>query len=344
MGTKEILERLQLSKPNQATYKIGGKQIGPLGPINVIQSILGCCVLMGGRPIGLVFSAPEGLTRSLAEMLALSRASHHEEALDMYNRAIKQLFDAWEITRDEMKAYVATGLVFQYKSKVKIIELQIFQEIRSLEMQIRAIFCSDSNIPPDIAEAVVLSIGERAFGEIVMRPLCQIMTEFSSEHFAYLDPLQEVIAAPDQEGYIELLPDIKESVARLKQIISFRRKREGDELTFVLPGFYMAKHVGSPLIATMPFNGSDISAHMLSRALESDLVYIKHLDRPLPEGGLTALIEAQNQEPVVDGKKSELVATSVLRDLRDAGRGLYLFDPKTNKSYHLPLREKVEVQ
>lgn len=343
MTIRETIFQLKALPLVNKTHKIGGQQIGPLGPMNVLQTILGCFVSMGELPKGFVFSAPAGYTRALAEMLRLSRSGKHEEAMKMFRLSVKQLFDAWEIVRDELEPLVPKERQVEYSQEVKLIEIRIFQEkIRNFVTQMEAIFRPDSDVVPNLAKAFVFSVGEQSFGEIVVRPLCEILTKFFGVNFAYLDPLQEIVAVED-EGYTELMPNVGQSVERLKQVISFRRSRHGESITFVVPGFYMAKNFGSPIIATMPFNGSDISAYILSLALESDLIYVKRDIRPLPEGGIVSLIEAQERELLTDGKKSELVATSVLRWLVESQRGLRLFDPEKGQHYYLPAGEKVGV-
>jgi aspartokinase len=297
---------------------------------------------MGGIPVGFVYSAPEGFTRSLAEMLKLSLAKEHEEARRMFHKSMQGLFEAWVLAREDMKALISTGNRAEYDAWITALELQIRQDMRGFTMQIEEVFSPKSAVHSSLAEALVLSMGERSFEKIVIAPMFETLNKFSGRRFACIDPLQEICARSGQEGYTDLEPDVEKSVERLQNLIAFRLKREGDNLSFVMPGFYMAKEVGFPAISTMPLNGSDRSAYILYQALRADLVYVKHLTRPLPDS-VVSLIDDQERQPFVDGKKSELIATSVLVDLRKLGLGIRIFDPTKNKHYYLPShKEQVE--
>jgi aspartokinase len=341
MGTQETLTKLLGQKLVQRVYKIGGQHFGPIDVLNVlsvIQSVLG---LFGsiGRPVGLVFSAPQGFTQSLREMLELARTGRQDEALSRFGLAMDGLYRSWRLMAEELANAVPPEKRAEYQLFVAGLDHSVKRSILSFKNQMHSLLRFGYRLDPDRAEAKVLSMGERSFGEIVMSPLCRIMTESFERNFVYLDPLSYVVSKPGQSRSTELDPDVDESSNRLRDAISLRQKRmKGGDITFVMPGFYLGMEYEWK-IGTMPFNGSDISAYILSLAFGLDpieLVYIKRVMGDAPTD-IQSLVDQQNASTGVDGKRSELVATFVLEQLKDTRRDLQLYNTTTGTFHIVPV-------
>lgn len=343
MGTQEILTKLLGQALVQRVCKFGGQHVGPIGNINIIESVLSFFAVMG-RPAGLVFSAPQGFTESLRQMFILSGSGHQGRAIEQFGLAMDGLHSGWTSLRDELVQAVPLEKMEDWNTRILIVDAEVVQQIGSFKMQIESIFRSGSQMKPDCAEAKVLSMGERSFGEIVMRPLCRILTEFFGMNFVYLDPIHYVVSKRQQEGCKDLDPDILTSATNLRDHIAGRQKwtKGGRPITFVMPGFYLAINKGWQ-VGTMPFNGSDISAYILSLAfgLEPiELVYIKRVVGGTPVD-IKSLIDQQDASVGADGKKSELVATFVLRQLLARGQDLQLYNTVTGTFHRVPATVEV---
>lgn len=338
MGTQETLTKLLGQELVQKVYKIGGQHFGPIDVLSVIQSVLGLFASTG-RPVGLVFSAPQGFTQSLREMLELARKGRQDEALSRFGLAMDGLYRSWRLMAEELANAVPPKKQAEYEPFVAGLDHRVKRSILSFKNQMDSLLRFGYLLDPDRTEAKVLSMGERSFGEIVMSPLCRIMTESFEKNFAYLDPLSYVVSKPGQSRSTELDPDVDESANRLRAVISQRQKRmEGGNITFVMPGFYLAmEHEWK--IGTMPFNGSDISAYILSLAFGLDpteLVYIKRVIGDAPTD-IKSLIDQQNASAGVGGKRSELVATFVLEQLLETRQDLHIYDPTTGIFHTVPV-------
>ncbi len=338
MGTQEILTKLLGQQLVQKVYKFGGQHVGAIGNIDIIASVLGLLAHIG-RPAGLVFSAPQGFTERLRQMFLLTHSGHQGRARDQFNLAMDGLYSAWTSLRDELAQAVSPERRTEFDVRSSVIDDEVLRQIASFKMQIESIFRSGNQMRPDCAEAKFLAMGERSFGEIIMRPLCDILTEFFGMNFVYLDPIHYVVSQRKQEGCKDLDPDIFISAANLREHIAGRQKwTKGGPITFVMPGFCLAVNRGWQ-IGTMPFNGSDISAYILSLAFGLDpveLVYIKRVMGDVPTD-IQSLIDQQNASAGVDGKRSELVATFVLEQLRVARRDLQLYNTTTGTFHTVPV-------
>jgi hypothetical protein len=339
MGTQKIFADLRQQRFVQAVSKLGGKHFGPIKTVDVINSVLAYFAYTG-LPAGVVYSAPEGLTRELVEMIRLSRDGQYEEARKRFDYTMEYMVLVWERMQEGLEEAIDAPDQRKYHAYVGMMKRRVISEaISTLKMQFDLL--RDSSIDPDRAEASVLSMGERSFTMIVIEPMCELVTKFFKVEFVCLNPYLSVVGRQDQEGFTNLIPDVLSSSSRLKEVISSRKKNLGDKpVTFFMPGFYMRARIGSEAIGTMPFNFSDTSADILSRSFGPeplDVIYVKQVEGEAPTD-VKSLIETQNAATGDGIKKPELVATFVLEELLREGRPLKIYDTAQKELLTIPAK------
>lgn len=341
MTTQEIIQKLLVQSAVSHVYKFGGQTLGPTESLDVFQSMIGH-IASTGLPAGVVYSAPEGDTRKLMEMTELFRRGHHDESRQSFDQFIDSMVQAGKRMYRQLETIIPTSRLEEYRNwGLRFESQQIPSWISSLKLQFDGL--ADVKLNPKRVEAVVLSMGERSLAEFVIEPMCDILRTFKGFNFQVLDPLLNVVAKKDQAGFMDLMPDVELSANRLREVISFRRrgrKIHQPSPVFFMPGFYMAIEPGSFGIVTMPFNGSDISAYILSLALGVEPVYIKRIVGALPESTMR-LIEIQRGRTTPGTKPSELVADFVLQRLIEEGKPLHIYDTATNERRVIPTRTPV---
>lgn len=332
MRTREAVRVVAERLPRKNVWKIGGGDIGSyktLRNTNILHLILNLFLKLLGRPKGFVFSAPSGLTRELHEMLDLSLNADSgvvDSLLYNFSSDITQEFRlAWLSVSQELRPLIDPNRVEAYDNLLSRIDKEMNRNIRVFHSQ--ASSCLKGEFGFDRDFAIMGSLGERMFGAFVMKPLCQILTEFFDMNFVYVNPLEHLVPMPGFVGYRQIEPDIFNSVTNLRRLI---KKENLGDATFVMPGFYMSSGPREKEIALMPYNGSDISAYLLAMALDVPPIFIKKLEGSAP----TSICELQdfqwNKPSAIDSKPIELIANFVLTEMIRRKEVLRIFDTNTN--------------
>lgn len=335
--------------PSQYAAKLGGVAIGkPTEPrlALVIPQLFNQCQ----RPAGLVYSAPSGLTKRLdiaAETLNEGgSAKRVQEDCDIILGELETMWDTTvkSIAMSKLHPRVSRRfaefvetLEVERKSDIEELRFKTGDHIMDYFKQAR-----NNSIPGlrELSHAGMLSMGERYFEAAVMKPLGKVLEQVFDIPVIFIDPISNISSEASKEGHVGIIPDIDKSIENVAVVLKTElAKKKGSSPVAFMPGYFFGKSDGAE-VATMPFNGSDLSLYILAAALDTltedvvtGLVYVKHVEGGLEDTG--SLLRVQNESRLEVGGKRELIMKEALELIIRDKRPLRVFDPRVNRVFNV---------
>ncbi len=327
--------KLLKKKFDNATCKFGGESLGDIKNMDILKALFPIFHSIGGRPSGVVVSAPKGLTGELHNMLKLSSDGLAPRSIGDFYFITLYFTEAWSGMRDELRKSLNPEQIEDYEVCVSRIDKEVDDAAFRFKTEFAEALTLD-NQNKDQVFANVGSLGERMMGAIILKPLCELLTKFSDMNFVYIDPQKFLVAKPDSGGYSQLSPDVAQSIINLQQFIKEKKQEfPSSDITFVMPGFYLGVWKGTKLkLGIMEYNGSDTSAYILAKALLCEAIYIKKVVGELSDIETLRGVQQDNNADIImssSRKQDELIADQVLNSLLTEKRDLHIFDTMTKK-------------
>lgn len=353
---RDLVENAAPAK-TPAVYKFGGEFFGSLYHIeNPLLKLLAFFAKVG-IPSGFVYSAPKGLTAALETLLGFScgKNEQREQAKIQLKKIFADFTDTFTSVFLKLQADFPE-LQGTFAEELKRVNEEWFKRREKLLSEALAALESYPDKGDEVA-AIILSLGERAFGELVLHPAFELLSLVVPSKFPAFVPIypKANIVSADKK-YLEVLPSVVESVRNIRGNISVILEHAPKNMAFFMPGFFLGVE-GGKKIGCMPWNGSDISALLLYLAMfsnvgldkveleirqkgntlpvDGELVYVKSVEGEVPS--MNDLINLQESSRGEGQKPKELISQFALFQLRNRGISPRIYDMRKDRMVSLPL-------